>query len=134
MTIADLRVRYLRVGYGVRLRYTGGKGAESHVRWQGVRAAGTRAPVRPGQVPNGRRVGKTALLDELARGKRALFFTAQWKSDAIHRFFGLPESTGAFVTWEDGLRFVAERARGGAPRVCVFSEFPYDAQAQPSLP
>ncbi len=90
-----------------------------------------------------RRVGKTALLDEFSRGKHALFFTAQQKSNAInlqsfsrtvYRFFDLPESTGAFATWEDGLRFVAERARDGGPLVFVFDEFPYAAQAEPSLP
>ena len=89
-----------------------------------------------------RRVGKTALLDEFSRDKRTLFFTAQQKSNAInlqsfsrtvYRFFGLPESAGAFATWGDGLRFIAERARGGEPFVFVFDEFPYAAQAEPSL-
>ena len=90
-----------------------------------------------------RRVGKTALLDEFSHDKDALFFTAQQKSDAInlrsfsqvvYRFFGLPISTGPFVTWEDALAFIADRSRDGRPRVFVFDEFPYAAQAQPALP
>ncbi len=90
-----------------------------------------------------RRVGKTALLDEFSKGKRTLFFTAQQKSDVInlrsfsrevYRFFDLPESTGSFESWGDALRFVASRARDGEPLVFVFDEFPYAAQAAPSLP
>ncbi len=90
-----------------------------------------------------RRVGKTALLDEFSRDKPTLFFTAQQKSDVInlrsfsqtvYRFFGIPESTGAFASWEEALRFVAHNARGSDPLVFVFDEFPYAAQAQPSLP
>ena len=90
-----------------------------------------------------RRVGKTALLDEFSRDKDTLFFTAQQKSDAInlrsfsqavYRFFDLPISTGSFATWEDALTFIAERSRDGKPRVFVFDELPYAAQAQPALP
>ena len=89
-----------------------------------------------------RRVGKTALLDEFSKDKRALFFTAQQKSDEINRqsftravlsFYGLP-SMGTFPTWEDALRFVAEQERNGERMVFVFDELPYAALAAPSLP
>ena len=91
-----------------------------------------------------RRVGKTALLDEFAKGKPALFFTAQQKSDALnlrafsqeaYAHFGMPASTGPFESWRAALSFVAnESKRRGARMLFVFDEFPYAAEAAPSLP
>ncbi len=91
-----------------------------------------------------RRVGKTTLVDHFVRNRRALYFTAQQKSDAInlrafsqavYRFFGMPEGAGAFLSWSDALSYVADRAsRDEAGFVFVFDEFPYAAEACPSLP
>ena len=90
-----------------------------------------------------RRVGKTALLDEFAKGKDTLYFTAQQKSKALnlrsfsqtaYAFFGLPATAGAFVTWEDALAFVAAQAPQKGKFLFVFDEFPYAAEAEPSLP
>lgn len=91
-----------------------------------------------------RRVGKTTLIDEFAKSKPSLFFTAQEKSavlnlrlfsQAAYAHFDLPASTGAFETWADALSFVAERAKDAPERlVLVFDEFPYAAAAEPSLP
>ena len=89
-----------------------------------------------------RRVGKTALLEEFSKGKRTLFFTAQQKSNALnllsfsqatYGFYGMA-SAGAFPTWEDALCFIAHREQARDPMVLVFDEFPYAAQADPSLP
>lgn len=90
-----------------------------------------------------RRIGKTTLIDQFVRDKRALYFTAQQKSNAInlrlfsqtvYEFFGMPTNAGAFATWTDALDYVASRAREDSePFVFVFDEFPYAAQAEPSL-
>ena len=90
-----------------------------------------------------RRVGKTALVNEFVRDKPHLFFTAQQRSEKlnlqtlsrdIYHTFGLPENTPAFSTWTDALDFVAEKASDGRQMVFVFDEFPYAAQASPTLP
>lgn len=89
-----------------------------------------------------RRVGKTALLEQFARDKPALFFTAQIQADAdnlrdfsraVNEFFEMPPSTPAFGTWLDALEFVAERSRG-MHLLFVFDELPYAAKANSSLP
>lgn len=92
-----------------------------------------------------RRVGKTFLIDEFVKDKRALYFTALQQSakmnltdfsSAVLRFFGMPDSTPPFATWRDALAFVTDRAKadGNEPFVFVFDEFPYAATAEPSLP
>lgn len=91
-----------------------------------------------------RRVGKTALLTEFCKGKHALFFTAQQKnnvanlrafSQELYRFLGLPENAPSFGAWDDALRYLAQAcAASGEKAVLVFDEFPYAAQAEPSLP
>ncbi|MEE8717061.1 MAG: ATP-binding protein [Coriobacteriales bacterium] len=93
-----------------------------------------------------RRVGKTTLIDEFVRDKRTLFFTAQQKtsrqnlelfSAAVYAAFSLPESLPAFSTWNAALAFVVEKVSSepsSAPLVFVFDEFPYAAEADPSLP
>ncbi len=88
-----------------------------------------------------RRVGKTTLLAHFCEGKRALFFTAQEQSDKdnlrdfssrVVSFFGLPQGTD-FASWESAFEFLASQAKN-QPFVFVFDEFPYAAQANPSLP
>ena len=89
-----------------------------------------------------RRVGKTTLINEFCRGKRALAFTALDQSDAdnladfnraVAGFFGLPATLGGFSSWVDALSYVAERARDER-FVFVFDEFPYAAQRNEALP
>ncbi|NMN01355.1 ATPase [Bifidobacterium sp. DSM 109958] len=92
-----------------------------------------------------RRVGKTSLIDEFVRGRRVLYFTALQQSsalnlrgfsEAVYRFFGMPDLLPAFGSWQDAFSFVAQRARQSPrePWVLVFDEFPYAAAAEPSLP
>lgn len=93
-----------------------------------------------------RRVGKTTLIDEFAKGKRVLYFTAQQKtsrqnlelfSSAVYTALSLPESLPAFSSWNDALSFVVEKSKlepAASPLVFVFDEFPYAAEAEPSLP
>ena len=91
-----------------------------------------------------RRVGKTSLLDRFAHGKRALYFTAQEESGIAnlrrfsrlaHESFGAPATAGAFSSWSDALEYVAsEAAKLDGPSLLVLDEFPYAAQADPSLP
>lgn len=89
-----------------------------------------------------RRVGKTALINEFCRGKRALLFTALDQSDAdnlsdfnraVCSFFNLPASLGGFSTWADALNYIAEQARSER-FVLVFDEFPYAAERNEALP
>ena len=89
-----------------------------------------------------RRVGKTALINEFARGKRALSFTALEQGDAanladfsrkIAEFFNLPASMGPFSTWLDAFDYVADQA-AREPFVFIFDELPYAAQRGESVP
>ncbi len=89
-----------------------------------------------------RRVGKTTLISEFAKGKRTLFFTALEQSDRdnlsdltarIREFFDLPRMVGSFESWADAFDFIADEA-SKEPFVFVFDEFPYAAQRNPSLP
>ena len=89
-----------------------------------------------------RRVGKTTLTTEFAKGKRTLYFTALEQSDRnnladftrkIQEFFNLPGVSGAFPSWTDAFDFLAERAAED-PFVFVFDEFPYAAQRNEALP
>ena len=87
-----------------------------------------------------RRVGKTTLLRQLAKGRRALFFTAQQQSDRDNLrdfcrtaalFFGLPEGT-TFESWDAAFSYLAVRA-AEQPYLFVFDEFPYAAAANRSI-
>ena len=89
-----------------------------------------------------RRVGKTALINEFARGKRTLSFTALEQGDAanladfsrkIAEFFNLPASMCPFSTWLDAFDYVADQA-AREPFVFIFDELPYAAQRGESVP
>ena len=65
-----------------------------------------------------RRVGKTTLISEFVRDKRALFFTALEQADAdnladftraMAEFFGLPGGV-RFDSWRDAFDYLCERA------------------------
>lgn len=91
-----------------------------------------------------RRVGKTALIDQFVKGKRTLYFTAQQKSrlqnlalfsQAVYEFFGMSSELPPFQTWTSALAYVSERAvQNPDSLVFVFDEFPYAAEADPTLP
>ncbi len=87
-----------------------------------------------------RRVGKTTLITEFARHRRALFFTALEQSDAnnladfsaeIQKFFELPQ-TGPFESWQAAFNFLAARAAKD-PFLFIFDEFPYAAQRSEAM-
>ncbi|MDR1299987.1 MAG: ATP-binding protein [Oscillospiraceae bacterium] len=88
-----------------------------------------------------RRIGKTTLISKFIADKPAIFFTAQEVNDAlnlnrfskkIYGFFDVPESTGAFGSWNDAFEFLVEKARE-RQFVLAFDEFPYAAAANRSL-
>ncbi|MBT1179166.1 ATP-binding protein [Bifidobacterium vespertilionis] len=92
-----------------------------------------------------RRIGKTALLDEFAVGKRTLYFTARQQtstanlrdfSRVIYGFFGLPATLPAFALWQDAFNFIIEKQRdqSASRLLLIFDEFPYAAMSEPSLP
>lgn len=88
-----------------------------------------------------RRVGKTTLIREFCKDKRALFFTALEQADAdnladfsskVAEFFALPDGL-RFDTWKSALSYMGERAKTERLTL-VFDEFPYAAQRNESLP
>ena len=91
-----------------------------------------------------RRVGKTTLVGEFIRDKRAIAFTAQEQSsaenlrgfsNAVYEGLGLPSGMGAFQTWSDAFTFLAKQSMTiSEPLVVFFDEFPYAAEGEPSLP
>ena len=88
-----------------------------------------------------RRVGKTSLIREFVKGKRALFFTAQEQSDAdniadfsreIAKFFGLP-SDMRFGGWRAAIDYLCDQAERER-FILVIDEFPYAAKRFPTFP
>ena len=88
-----------------------------------------------------RRIGKTTLISEFISDKPAIFFTAQEVNDTlnlsqfsrkIYGFFGIPESTGTFISWDSAFEFLAEKAKE-RQFVLAFDAFPYAASANRSL-
>src|SRR5688572_21284405 len=90
-----------------------------------------------------RRVGKTELLQQLCRGRRAVYFLAAEvrDKDNLRAFKGaLQEGLGdtltehvEFADWSAALGYAAERA-GGERLVVVLDEFPYLCEANKGLP
>lgn len=89
-----------------------------------------------------RRIGKTALIEEFAADKKAIFFTAQLQSDkdnlgdfsrVVASCLGFPESTPPFFSWLDAFAFIADRSKEGRI-VLVMDEFPYACKANSALP
>jgi AAA+ ATPase superfamily predicted ATPase len=88
-----------------------------------------------------RRIGKTTLISEFIIDKPAILFTSQEANDSLnlsrfsqklYSFFGLPESTGAFLSWNAAFEFIAEKA-SERQFVLAFDEYPYAAAANRSL-
>ncbi|MBW3079180.1 ATP-binding protein [Bifidobacterium simiiventris] len=90
-----------------------------------------------------RRVGKTALIDHFLDGKTALYFTARQQNSrlilqsfamAIAAYFNQPEVD--FRSWDNAIDYLVSQARrhAGDKLVIVLDEFPYAAEAEPSLP
>lgn len=90
-----------------------------------------------------RRVGKTRLLQAFCKGKRTVFHVGmQQTGDAALLSFSkdvlsvLPSGDAAFFdrfrSWEDAFRYVAKFAKNERI-VLVMDEYPYIAQADPSL-
>jgi AAA+ ATPase superfamily predicted ATPase len=90
-----------------------------------------------------RRVGKTELLQQLCRGRRAAYFLAAQVRDKDNlRAFRkvLEEALGDpllgqidFPDWDAALAYVAERA-GDERLILVLDEFPYLCESNPGLP
>lgn len=92
-----------------------------------------------------RRVGKTRLLQEFCKDKKAVFYVAIEQNDveALRQFTeviqqSFPEDEtlsfiGLFPSWDDALRFVANKAQ--AQRiVLVIDEYPYLVSGNKSIP
>lgn len=91
-----------------------------------------------------RRVGKTALIDEFAKDKRTLYFTARQQTSAnnlrdfcraLYAFVGLPPLAPPAGSWDEALGLLAQYAKEHTERfLFVFDEFPYAAMGEKSLP
>jgi len=88
-----------------------------------------------------RRVGKTTLINEFIKDKPAIFFSAQEANEKmnlqmfsakVYSFFDLPETTGAFVNWNDAFMFIADRAKS-RQFILAIDEFPYIAETNKSV-
>lgn len=93
-----------------------------------------------------RRTGKTRLLGQFARGKRAVFYGATQQASAteLRGFAAAVRQTlrptgadllahGDFPDWERAFAYLGDRARKQR-LVVVLDEFPYLADAEPGLP
>ena len=88
-----------------------------------------------------RRVGKTTLLGEFCRGRKAIFFVAD-EFDAktsLDRFSrqlltwaGLAELSQPFASWDAAFEFLAARTEQERV-VLVLDEYPYLAEAYPRI-
>lgn len=89
-----------------------------------------------------RRIGKTTLIREFAKGKRTLFYTALEQADSanlrdfsaqIAEFFGLPAGAVSFDSWQAAFAFLGQKA-AEERFLLVLDEFPYAAVRNESLP
>ncbi len=87
-----------------------------------------------------RRVGKTSLLKEAAKGKNAVFFSAQEKNDALNLedFSALLQkhfdgsSFGTFESWESACEYITNHTKG-EKLLLIIDEFPFIAAENPSI-
>jgi len=87
-----------------------------------------------------RRIGKTTLLGEFIKNKKAIFFTAKEANDAMNlqeftdsiaSYFKL-SSHPNFSSWQNAFEFIAELAKDEKV-IIIFDEYPYAAMANKSL-
>lgn len=87
-----------------------------------------------------RRVGKTFLLQEFSKDKKAIFFSAQEKNDSLNlsdfsraiqqHFDG--QSFGTFDGWESATDYISNRI-GDERLLIIIDEFPFIASENPSI-
>jgi AAA+ ATPase superfamily predicted ATPase len=88
-----------------------------------------------------RRIGKTTLISEFIKDKKAIFMTAKEVNDRlnlqeftrkIESYFNYRNNTLDFLTWESAFIFIAEQS-GTRKVLVIIDEYPYAAIANPSL-
>lgn len=87
-----------------------------------------------------RRVGKTTILQEFAKGKNVIFYSAQEKNDSLNlqdfsrmvqrHFSG--QYIAPFSTWRDAFSYITENAKDSRV-VIIIDEFPFMAGPNPSI-
>jgi AAA+ ATPase superfamily predicted ATPase len=90
-----------------------------------------------------RRVGKTSLITEFLSGKRAIYYMAMERNDranlqdfseAVFRVYPAGRSiSDCFVSWDKAFEYIEQQA-GGERLIVAIDEFPYLAEANPSVP
>lgn len=87
-----------------------------------------------------RRVGKTTLLQEFAKDKKVIFFSAQEKNDSLNLndFSYVVQSSinhifiAPFPSWKDALDYITEASKK-EKIVLIIDEFPFLAKPNPSI-
>lgn len=89
-----------------------------------------------------RRIGKTTLLGEFIKNKKAIFFTAKEANDTMNlqeftltiaEYFDLTNSLN-FATWQGAFEFIAAQSEKVDEKIIIiFDEYPYAAIANKSL-
>ncbi len=89
-----------------------------------------------------RRIGKTTLISEFVKNKKAIFFSAEEANDVLNLetisnkifdTFNIPkEQIGGFKSWNDVFNFLGEKSKNERI-ILAIDEFPYAAQANKSL-
>jgi len=87
-----------------------------------------------------RRIGKTTLLGEFIKNKKAIFFTSKEANDAMNlkefaatvlEYFNMSEGL-SFSTWQAAFEFIANQSKDEKP-IVIIDEYPYAALANKSL-
>ena len=87
-----------------------------------------------------RRIGKTTLLGEFIKNKKAIFFTAkeandvmnlQEFTDTLSDYFNLTQGL-SFSNWQSAFEFIANQYKD-EKTIIIFDEYPYAAMANKSL-
>ncbi len=89
-----------------------------------------------------RRIGKTTLINEFVKNKKAIFFSAEEATDVLNLetisnkifdVFNMPkEQINGFKSWNDVFSFLGEKSKD-EKIILVIDEFPYVARANKSL-
>ena len=89
-----------------------------------------------------RRIGKTTLINEFVKNKKAIFFSAEEANDVLNletisnRIFDVfnisKEQINGFKSWNDVFSFLGEKSKD-EKIILVIDEFPYAARANKSL-
>lgn len=88
-----------------------------------------------------RRVGKTTILQEFAKKKNVIFYSAQEKNDSLNLYdfskmiqkYFVGQYIAPFGTWEDAFSYITKNTKDSDRVVLIIDEFPFMAGPNPSI-